>query len=75
MFSLNIKRKVTDSKEQLEAVLNLLRFPFTSVEVSQSNAKVNTKIDLPKEILPALEKDLKRLTSLDVQIIADAKKE
>jgi len=74
-YSLNIKRKVTDKKEQLEAVLNMLRFPFSAVEVSEQNAKVNSGISLPKEIKESLEKDLKRMIDVPVEIVVQEKKE
>lgn len=70
-YSLNIKRIVTDKKEQLESFVKMLRFPYTSINIENTNAKINTGIDLPKEIKETLEKDLKRITSLDVQIISE----
>jgi FKBP-type peptidyl-prolyl cis-trans isomerase 2 len=68
-YKLDIKRIVTDHKEQLESFVKMLRFPYTSIDVEGTNAKINTTIDLPKEIKETLEKDLKRITTLDVDII------
>jgi len=74
-YSINIKRNVTSHKEQLEAVLKLLRFPFSSVDVADSKAKINIQIELPKEVKEALEKDLSRITKIDVQMISEKKTE
>ncbi|MFA6073812.1 MAG: hypothetical protein WC758_06890 [Candidatus Woesearchaeota archaeon] len=72
-YSLNIKRKVTDHKDQLASILKMIKFPFSSVDVVGLNAKINTKIDLPKEVKLALETDLKRLTTLNVELISEPK--
>jgi FKBP-type peptidyl-prolyl cis-trans isomerase 2 len=73
-YALDIKRIVTDKKEQLESFVKMLRFPYTSISIEDSKAKINTSIDLPKEITESLEKDLKRITLLDVKIISDKEK-
>jgi FKBP-type peptidyl-prolyl cis-trans isomerase 2 len=74
-YSVTIKRIVADHKEQLESVLKVLRFPVKSITVSEGKAKVNTEVALPKELKESLEKDLKRVTTLDVEIVSVEKKE
>jgi FKBP-type peptidyl-prolyl cis-trans isomerase 2 len=73
-YSINIKRKVTDHKEQLESFVKMLRFPYKSIIVEESKAKITTVIELPKEIKESLEKDLKRITTLDVELIFEKEK-
>ncbi|MGV8169127.1 MAG: FKBP-type peptidyl-prolyl cis-trans isomerase [Candidatus Nanoarchaeia archaeon] len=74
-YKINIKRLVSDEKEQLESVLKLLKFPYDSVELNGKKAKINTKINLPKEVNESLEKDLNRITKLEVEIVFPVKEE
>ena len=70
-YTINIRRVVEDKKEQLESFFKMLRFPYISIKIENSSAKVTTQIDLPKEIKESLEKDLKRITSLNVELITE----
>lgn len=70
-YTINIRRLVEDKKEQLESLFKMLRFPYTSINIENSNARVTTQIDLPKEIRENLEKDMKRITSLNVELIIE----
>jgi FKBP-type peptidyl-prolyl cis-trans isomerase 2 len=69
-YSLNIKRLVTENKEKVESVLKMLRFPYTNVNVEGKSAKVNAGVELPKEILESLSKNLSTMTALEVEIIS-----
>jgi FKBP-type peptidyl-prolyl cis-trans isomerase 2 len=73
-YELDIKRKVTDQKEQLKSFIDMLRLPYDSINIEGSKAKVIIKIDLPKEIKETLEKDLNRITSLDVELMGENEK-
>jgi FKBP-type peptidyl-prolyl cis-trans isomerase 2 len=74
-YSINIRRVVADRKEQLESVLRMLRFPYSSIEVKEQDAEVRIKLELPAEVLKTLEEDLSRQTGLKVRFISEAKKE
>ncbi|MGV8162312.1 MAG: FKBP-type peptidyl-prolyl cis-trans isomerase [Candidatus Nanoarchaeia archaeon] len=74
-YTVTLKRQVTDHKEQLEAVMKILRFPYKSLEVIERKAKIQTEVVLPNELKERVEKDLERVTSLKVEIISAEKKE
>lgn len=69
VYDVKINRIVTDKKEQLKAVFAmLLNIAPERLEVEGSKAKVGLKEELPKEILPELQKKIKELTGLDADI-------
>ncbi|MEM2916564.1 MAG: peptidylprolyl isomerase [Candidatus Woesearchaeota archaeon] len=74
VYDVKINRIVTDKKEQLKAVFAmLLNIAPERIEVEGSKAKVVLKQELPKEILPELQKKIKELTGIDADISAAPK--
>ncbi|MEM4246756.1 MAG: hypothetical protein QXF14_00315, partial [Candidatus Woesearchaeota archaeon] len=69
VYDVKINRIVTDKKEQLKAVFAmLLNISPEKMELENSRAKVLLKQELPKEILPELQKKIKELTGIDAEI-------
>jgi FKBP-type peptidyl-prolyl cis-trans isomerase 2 len=67
-YTVDVKRIVTDKKEQLSAVLKMLRFPYSSIDIKESSAEVKTEIELPEEMVKTLEAELSRQVGLAVKI-------
>ncbi len=77
-YDVDVLRVVTDKKEQLGAVLKMLRFPFSSIDVNgegkDAQAVVNTEIALPVEMVTTLESELSRQVGILVKIHSTEKK-
>jgi FKBP-type peptidyl-prolyl cis-trans isomerase SlyD len=74
-YDIDIKRIVTDKKEQLESMMKLL-MPFkTSVSVHNNKAAITAEHELPKEFSDAIAKKLKELTELDIEFKHEKKEE
>jgi uncharacterized protein (UPF0128 family) len=75
VYEIKIKAVVTDKKEQLKAVFAmLLNLAPEKMEIEGTKAKIELKQELPKEIVPELQKKVKELTGIDAEI-SMAKKE
>ena len=60
IYTIKIKRMVTDKKEQLNAVLKMrLGIHDANIELQDNKAKITIKQDLPKEIQEHLAKEIK----------------
>lgn len=76
VYDIKIKAIVTDKKEQLKAVFAmLLNIIPEKLEVEGSKAKIVLKVELPKELVPELQKKIKELTGIDAEISAAKKEE
>ncbi|MEM4240368.1 MAG: peptidylprolyl isomerase [Candidatus Woesearchaeota archaeon] len=74
VYELKVNKVVTDKKEQLKAVFAmLLNLAPEKMEIEGSKAKVEIKQELPKEIVPELQKKIKELTGIDSEIVSSAK--
>jgi FKBP-type peptidyl-prolyl cis-trans isomerase 2 len=76
VYDIKIKAIVTDKKEQLKAVFAmLLNMAPEKMDVEGSKAKIVLKVELPKELVPELQKKIKELTGIDAEISAAKKEE
>ncbi len=76
VYELKVKKVVTDKKEQLKAVFAmLLNIAPEKLELEGAKAKIVLKQELPKEILPELQKKIKELTGVDADISSAPKQE
>ncbi len=76
VYELRVNKVVTDKKEQLKAVFAMLlnRHP-EKLEIEGTKAKVELSQELPKEIVPELQKKIKELTGIDSEIVSARKDE
>lgn len=66
-YTLNIKRKITDKKEQIESYLKRV-FPLpVTVSIKEQKATITFSQELPKAITSELSKKLKELTETTVE--------
>lgn len=77
IYEIEIKRTVTDKKEQISSLLKLiLGIKDAKIEMSGSKAKIEIKPKLPQQIKDALQKKIKELTGTEAEIAqAEEKKE
>jgi FKBP-type peptidyl-prolyl cis-trans isomerase 2 len=69
IYDVKVNKIVTDKKEQLSSVLvMLLNVKPESISVDGARAKVKISQALPAPIVPELQKKLKELTALDVEL-------
>ena len=62
VYDINIKRKVTDDKEKLHALMkNKLGLMDIEIELAENEARVTTKYEVPKEIQEVLTANTKEL--------------
>ena len=68
-YDVKIIKIVTDKKEQLKAIFAmLLNINDADIKLDGSKASITLTQDLPKEILPELQKKIKELTDVDADI-------
>lgn len=69
-YNLDIKRKVEDPKEQVEAILKLGHLPFDKVEMTKEGDKdhaiIHMKQLMPNEFNEGIQKTIKQLTKVEV---------
>lgn len=70
-YELEIKRMVTDKKEQIESVLKLTGIKPESVTVKEKSAEIKLKAELPKEFSDMLKKELSRILNLEVEFTSE----
>ncbi len=77
VYDVKVNKVVTDKKEQLKALFAmLLNLHPEKLEVEGNKAKIELKQELPKEIIPELQKKVKELTGVDADIkVAEKKSE
>ena len=63
-YEVDIKRKVTDQKEQTEAIIGMIGLPYEKLEVKDGTATVTVQAQLPPQLLEHFTKDIVRLTGL-----------
>jgi FKBP-type peptidyl-prolyl cis-trans isomerase SlyD len=69
IYDVKVSKIVTDKKGQLKSVfVMLLNMQPESITVDGSKAKVKISQELPAPIVPELQKKLKELTALDVEL-------
>jgi FKBP-type peptidyl-prolyl cis-trans isomerase SlyD len=69
IYEVKVNKIVTDKKEQLSSVfVMLLNVKPESISVDGAKAKVRIAQELPAQIVPELQKKLKELTGLDVDV-------
>jgi len=70
-YDLEIKRMVTDKKEQIESVLKLTGIKPESVSVKEKNAEIKLKAELPKEFSDMLKKELTRILGIEIEFTSE----
>jgi peptidylprolyl isomerase/FKBP-type peptidyl-prolyl cis-trans isomerase SlyD len=69
-YKVNIKEKIDDIKEQIQAILNLNRIIFESVTVNADVAEIKMKMEMSEEYQKMFIDEIKRLTTVkDVKFI------
>jgi FKBP-type peptidyl-prolyl cis-trans isomerase SlyD len=75
VYDIKIKNIVTDKKEQLKAVFAmLLNIAPEKLALDGAKARVELKVELPAQIIPELQKKVKDLTGIDVEVKVAEKK-
>jgi FKBP-type peptidyl-prolyl cis-trans isomerase 2 len=69
VYDVNVKRIVTDKKEQVSSLMNILGFKKVEVSVEGSKAKIGMKAVLPAPITDELAKKIKELTGVDAEFV------
>ena len=69
-YDVSIKRMVTDVKEQVEAVLNILQLSNYQVAVEDQKVTITLEQELPEQVAHPLITALKRMTKLDEIVFA-----
>lgn len=76
VYDVKIAKVVTDKKEQLKAVIAmLLNISDETITFDGSKAKIAFKQELPQPLVPELQKKLKELVGVDVDIDLPKKEE
>jgi FKBP-type peptidyl-prolyl cis-trans isomerase 2 len=76
VYDIKVKGVVSDKKEQLKAVFAMfLNMQPEKLEVEGTKAKVELKVELPKELVPELQKKVKELTGIEAEISLAKKEE
>lgn len=73
-YDVDVKRIVTDKKEQVASFFKMFGMPVEKVEANEKSATVFTKTQLPLEFTNQLAQDIKRLTNLDAVSFESGKK-
>lgn len=74
VYDVDVKRIVTDKKEQVESFFKMIGIPVQKIEADQKNATVFTHAMLPTELTTPLVEDIKRLTGLNTISFESGKK-
>jgi len=61
IYEVNVKRIVTDKKEQAEAIFKILNLPFEEITIDAEKIKIKTKVKYPAQLTGPLTDDFKRL--------------
>lgn len=72
-YDVDIKQIITDTKKQIEAIFKIIGVKPKSVVVKDKKSTVELEIDLPKEYMNILTKDITRLTGTECDIITKQK--
>ncbi|MFP4567990.1 MAG: peptidylprolyl isomerase [Candidatus Woesearchaeota archaeon] len=71
-YSLSIKKKIDDKKEQIKSIMNLIRLPHESITIANDEATIKIPMELPEHMFEGIKKDIERLTK--TKITFDIKK-
>lgn len=63
-YSVDVKRIISDKKEQITAFFELMGFPVKNIEATQELATITIATPLPEELTIPLTKDIQRLTNV-----------
>ena len=66
-YEIEIKKKVEDKKEQVEAILKMAGIPAKKVELKDKKAEITTNTELPPQILEQLNNEIKRMTGIEIE--------
>lgn len=70
LYEIEIKRIVTDKKEQVESLVKLLLgIKDAKIEIKGDNAEIQMKPELPPQIAEEMKKKIKELTGIDAEFI------
>lgn len=64
IYECDIKRIITDKKEQVTAFFDLMGFPVKNIEATQDLATITVANPLPEQLILPLTKDIQRLTKV-----------
>ncbi|MBW3001538.1 peptidylprolyl isomerase [Candidatus Woesearchaeota archaeon] len=75
IYEIEIKRVVTDKKEQIDSLLKLLiGVKDAKIEIKDNKAKVELKAQLPPQVAEQLTKKIKDLVKVDVEFAKEGEK-
>ncbi len=74
-YDIEIKRIVTDKKEQINSLLKLLVNVDGETEIKENKATIKVNLDIPEDIKKTLKETIKNLTEIDAEFIKEEKKE
>lgn len=74
-YEVEIKRVVTDEKEKVDALLNLINLKDFETKLINETAEITMKAEVPAEIQTKIGEEIKRLTSVKTVEFKTAKKE
>ncbi|MBN1175907.1 peptidylprolyl isomerase [Candidatus Woesearchaeota archaeon] len=64
VYDVEVKRIITDKKEQVTAFFNLMNFPVVNIEADEKLATITVASALPENLTLPLGEDIKRLTNI-----------
>ena len=64
-YEVDVKRKVVDQQEKLEALLDMMRVPYEDVTVTDGKAVVKRTQQLPPQLLDQFKSEISRLTGVE----------
>jgi len=65
IYDVDVKRVLTDKKEQVTAFFNLMSFPVENIEATEKLATITLATALPEDLTLPLTADIKRLTGVE----------
>ncbi|MCF7866193.1 peptidylprolyl isomerase [Candidatus Woesearchaeota archaeon] len=67
-YDIEIKKIVTDKKEQVQAILKLTGIPIRDLEIKDKKAIIKMNMELPPQMVEQLNNEIKRLTSIEIEV-------
>lgn len=64
VYDVEVKRIITDKKEQVTAFFNMMNFPVENIEADEKLATITVGSKLPENLTLPLTEDIKRLTGI-----------
>ncbi|MCF7871796.1 peptidylprolyl isomerase [Candidatus Woesearchaeota archaeon] len=72
-YEVEIKKKIEDPKEQIQAILDLVGIKPTKIELKEKKATIEIPIELPPEYTQKLKEEIKKLTNIETEITKSQK--